>query len=99
MCLTSFKHLKKIFIFATKADPSPPLGTILGNIGVNTSAFCKEFNDFTKNLPDYFLLKVYIYVFDNRTFKFFVKFPSTGSIINLIKVEKKILVDKSEKVV
>lgn len=34
------KYTKKIFIRAQSADPSPPLGTVLGNLGVQTSNFC-----------------------------------------------------------
>jgi ribosomal protein L11 len=34
------KYIKKIFIRAASADPSPPLGTVLGNLGVQTTLFC-----------------------------------------------------------
>lgn len=73
-----------------KAEAVPPLGTILGNIGVNTIKFCEEFNQFTKELPFYFSLKVILHIFDNRSFKFFVNSPSTGFLLNLLKFEKKI---------
>jgi ribosomal protein L11 len=33
-------HIKKCFIVASKAEPIPPLGTILGNLGVSSSQFC-----------------------------------------------------------
>jgi len=90
--ILDIKHIKKCFLMSQKAEPVPPLGTILGNIGVNTIKFCEEFNIFTKNLPVYFLLKVTIYIFDNRTFKFNIQGPSTGFILNLLKFEKKIKV-------
>jgi large subunit ribosomal protein L11 len=83
-----YKYLKRILIISQKADPSPPLGTVLGNLGVNTTAFCKEFNSFTKELPDYFLLKVFIKIYDNRSIKFSVKLPTTGYILNLLKIEQ-----------
>lgn len=86
------KHIKKCFLMSQKAEAIPPLGTILGNIGVNTIKFCEEFNNFTKKLPFYFLLKVTIYIYDNRSFSFKVKGPSTGFILNLLKFEKKIKV-------
>lgn len=85
-----YKHLKRILITSQKADPAPPLGTVLGNLGVNTTAFCKEFNAFTKDLPDYFLLKVFIKIYDNRSTKFSVKLPTTGYILNLLKIEQDI---------
>ena len=47
-----------MFLRAKNVDSGPPLSTILGNYGVNTIAFCKEFNEFTKELPNYFLLEI-----------------------------------------
>ena len=44
-------HVKKCFLTSHAAEPVPPLGTILGNLGVNTVKFCEEFNIFSKNLP------------------------------------------------
>lgn len=77
---------------AQKAEAVPPLGTILGNIGVNTVKFCEEFNIFTKELPTYLQLSVIISIFDNRSFTFIVKGPTTGFLLNLLKFEKKIIV-------
>jgi ribosomal protein L11 len=86
------KHIKKCYLMSQKAEAVPPLGTILGNIGVNTIKFCEEFNGYTKELPFYFLLKVTLFIFDNRTFKFSINGPSTGFLLNLLKFEKKIKV-------
>jgi len=79
-----------IYIRAGQAESGPPLGTVLGNIGVQTAKFCKEFNDFTKELPSYFLLKVRIIISENKSFSFTVKEPSVGYIISLLKKEEKI---------
>lgn len=84
------KHIKRCFLMSQKAEAVPPLGTILGNIGVNTIKFCEEFNQFTKELPFYFCLKVVLYIFDNRSFKFSTNSPSTGFLLNLLKFEKKV---------
>lgn len=77
-----------IYIRANSAKSGPPLGTTLGNIGVNTMKFCKEFNDFTKDLPNYFLLKVTILVTENKSFTFSVDLPPIGFIISLLKKEE-----------
>lgn len=77
-----------IYVRANSAKSGPPLGTTLGNIGVNTMKFCKEFNDFTKDLPTYFLLKVTILVTENKSFTFSVDLPSVGFIISLLKKEE-----------
>ena len=55
-----------LYIKAGKAEAGPPLGTVLGNLGVNSSKFCKEFNAFTENLPSYFKLKVNIVTIIHR---------------------------------
>lgn len=79
-----------LYIKAGQAESGPPLGTVLGNIGVQTVKFCKEFNDFTKELPNYFILKVKILIAENKSFSFSVEQPSTGFIISLLKKEEKI---------
>jgi large subunit ribosomal protein L11 len=84
----------ELYIKANGAESGPPLGTTLGNIGVNTIKFCKEFNDYTQELPNYFLLKVNITVNENRSFFFYVDLPSIGFLISLLKKEE-ILKDSS----
>lgn len=82
------KHIKKIYLRAQSADPAPPLGTILGNLGVNTNTFCTSFNLYTKGLPSYFSLKVTIFIYENRTASFIVQLPSIGFILSLLKFNK-----------
>lgn len=48
------------YLKANAATVSPPLSSVLGNLGLNTSNFCKEFNKLTEDLPTFFLLKVYL---------------------------------------
>jgi len=79
-----------IYVRAGLAESGPPLGTVLGNIGVQTVKFCKDFNDFTKDLPSYFLLKVKIVISENKNYTFAIKGPSLGSIISLLKKEERI---------
>lgn len=79
-----------LYIKAGQAESGPPLGTILGNIGVQSIKFCKEFNEYTKELPTYFLLKVKIIIEENKSFTFSVTQPPLGSLIYLLKKEEKI---------
>jgi large subunit ribosomal protein L11 len=79
-----------LYIRANAAKIGPPLGTTLGNIGVNTVKFCKEFNDYTSELPNYFLLKVKILIIENKSFTFSVDLPSIGFIISMLKKEETI---------
>ena len=82
------KYKININIRANGAEPIPPLGTVLGNIGVNSLNFCKEFNEFTQDLPNYFVLKVEILVLENKSYTFKTKLPSLGFIIYLLKKEE-----------
>ncbi len=58
----------------------------------NTVKFCEDFNKFTQQLPAYFFLKVIIFIFENRTFKFNVKLPSSSYFLNILKYEQVIKV-------
>lgn len=77
-----------IYIRSNSAESGPPLGTTLGNIGVNTIKFCKEFNEYTKDLPNYFLLRVGIAIEENKSFTFTTELPSIGFLISLLKKEE-----------
>jgi ribosomal protein L11 len=48
------------YLKANTATVSPPLSSVLGNFGLNTMNFCKEFNSITEQLVSYFLLKVFV---------------------------------------
>src|ERR1700742_4860895 len=73
-----------MFLRSKNVDSGPPLSTILGNYGVNTIAFCKEFNEFTKELPNYFLLEVIIVINSDRTFNFSIKEPTIAFLLKLV---------------
>jgi len=78
------KNSIELYIRAKSAETGPPLGTVLGNLGINTVKFCNEFNEFTKDLFDCFLLRVKIYVKADKSFLFFVYEPPLFSLINLL---------------
>ena len=84
------KQKLNLYILAQGADAGPPLGTILGNLGVNSSNFCKEFNTVTADLPPYVTTSVTISVFTNRTFKMEFNGLPLGKIIGLLKFERTI---------
>jgi ribosomal protein L11 len=79
-----------MFLRAGTVDSGPPLSTILGNLGVNTMSFCKELNEFTKELPNYFLLEVVITINNDRTLSFIINEPSVGFLLKLVSLKTEI---------
>jgi large subunit ribosomal protein L11 len=84
-----------IVLRSGKVESGPPLSTILGNFGLNTVKFVKDFNDFTKELPDYFLLVVIINVYNDKSYSFLLKEPSVSLLLRLISFDKDFLVKGS----
>lgn len=80
--------IKIIYIKSQSAEAAPPLGTILGNIGVNTVKFCEEFNKYTKKLPIFLVIKVKININDNKTFTFNLVSLSITYLLKLLKFKK-----------
>ena len=70
----------KLQIPAGKATPAPPVGTALGQHGVNIMAFTKEFNERTKNDAG-MIIPVVITVYADRSFSFITKTPPAAVLI------------------
>lgn len=79
-----------IFLRSQLAEAGPPLGTVLGNLGLNATKFCKEFNEFTKELPTYFYLQVEISILDDKSFAIKAHLPSIGFILSLLRQERSV---------
>ena len=70
----------KLQIQAGKANPAPPVGTVLGPAGINLQDFCTRYNDATKDkMGD--VLPVEISIYDDRSFDFVVKTPPTPFLV------------------
>lgn len=70
----------KLQIPAGKANPAPPVGSALGQHGVNIQEFCTQFNDKTKDQGGS-LLPVVISVYEDRSFSFITKMPPASILI------------------
>ncbi|WP_185855400.1 50S ribosomal protein L11 [Blattabacterium cuenoti] len=82
------KKIKIKNINGGKANPSPPIGPILGSSGVNIMEFCKQYNSKTKNRVGE-LCPVVITVYEDKSFSFFIKKPPvTTMLLKKIKKEK-----------
>ena len=78
----------KLQIDAGKANPAPPIGPALGQHGVNIMAFCKEYNEKTKDKVGQ-IIPVVINVYEDRSFSFIMKTPPVSDMIKKkIKIEK-----------
>ena len=70
----------KLQIPAGKANPAPPVGSILGPHGVNIMGFCKEFNEKTKDQPG-MIIPAVITVYEDRSFTFILKTPPAAVLL------------------
>ena len=71
------RHTIKLIIPAGKAAPSPPIGPALGQKGVKSMDFCKQFNDRTKHFLQGIPIAARITVNPDKTFTFITKTPAT----------------------
>ena len=70
----------KLQIPAGKATPAPPVGPALGQHGVNTVEFTKQFNARTADQGD-LIIPVVITVYNDRSFSFITKTPPAAVLI------------------
>ncbi|HEY41158.1 MAG TPA: 50S ribosomal protein L11 [Dehalococcoidia bacterium] len=78
----------KLQIEAGKANPAPPVGSALGQHGINIMGFCKEYNDRTSSQAGS-IIPAEITVYEDRSFTFLTKTPPTADLLKkAIGVEK-----------
>ena len=70
----------KLQLPAGKATPAPPVGTALGQHGVNIVEFTKQFNARTADQGD-LIIPVVITVYNDRSFSFITKTPPAAVLI------------------
>jgi large subunit ribosomal protein L11 len=82
------KAIVKLHIEAGKATPAPPVGTALGQHGVNIMAFCKEYNDLTASQAGDLtasqagaIVPVEITIYEDRSFTFITKTPPAADLL------------------
>ena len=70
----------KLQLPAGKATPAPPVGTMLGPVGINLQEFCTRYNEATRErMGD--IIPVELSIYEDRTFDFVLKTPPTASLI------------------
>ena len=70
----------KLQIKAGAATPAPPVGTALGQHGVNIMDFCKQYNDATQQFAGQ-VIPVELTIYEDRSFSFITKQPPAAELI------------------
>jgi large subunit ribosomal protein L11 len=70
----------KLQLRAGQATPAPPVGTALGQHGVNIMEFVKAYNDATQHQMGQ-VIPVDLTIFEDRTFSFITKQPPAAELI------------------
>ena len=78
--MKSIKKIIKIQAIGGKATPAPPLGPVLGEAGINISAFISQFNEATLDKMGE-KLPVEIIVYEDRSFDFKIKKPLASTLL------------------
>ena len=74
-------NVLKLQIPAGGANPSPPVGPALGQVGLNIMDFCNSFNSATQESEKGMPLPVIINVYEDKSFDFVVKTPPAAVLI------------------
>jgi large subunit ribosomal protein L11 len=70
----------KLQIPAGQASPAPPIGPTLAPMGIDTQAFCQQFNEATKE-DQGILTPVVLTIYEDRSFEFYTKTPPVSELI------------------
>jgi large subunit ribosomal protein L11 len=88
----------KLQIRAGQATPAPPVGTALGQHGVNIMDFCRQYNEATQQLAGQ-VIPVELTIYEDRSFTFVTKQPPAAELIKqAASVEKGSSVPNRDKV-
>ena len=72
--------LVKLQIKAGQATPAPPVGTALGQHGVNIMDFCRQYNEQTQQFAGQ-VIPVELTIYEDRTFSFITKQPPAAELL------------------
>ncbi len=72
--------LVKLQIKAGAATPAPPVGTALGQHGVNIMDFCRQYNEATQQFAGQ-IIPAELTIYEDRSFTFVTKQPPAAELI------------------
>jgi large subunit ribosomal protein L11 len=70
----------KLQIRAGQATPAPPVGTALGQHGVNIMEFCRQYNEQTQSQMGQ-VIPVELTIYEDRSFSFITKQPPAAELL------------------
>jgi large subunit ribosomal protein L11 len=70
----------KLQIRGGQATPAPPVGTALGQHGVNIMEFCRQYNEATQQSQGQ-VIPVELTIYEDRSFSFITKQPPAAELI------------------
>jgi len=70
----------KLQIKAGQATPAPPVGTALGQHGVNIMEFCRQYNEATQQFLGQ-VIPAELTIYEDRTFSFITKQPPAAELL------------------
>jgi large subunit ribosomal protein L11 len=70
----------KLQIRAAQATPAPPVGTALGQHGVNIMEFCRQYNEQTQQYSGQ-VIPAELTIYEDRSFSFILKQPPAAELI------------------
>src|SRR6266849_2281157 len=70
----------KLQIKAGQATPAPPVGTALGQHGVNIMEFCRQYNEATQSQMGQ-VIPAELTIYEDRTFSFITKQPLAAEML------------------
>ena len=75
------ENVVRLQIPAGQANPSPPVGPALGQVGLNIMEFCNAFNAKTADAENGILIPVVINVYSDKSFTFVTKTPPASTLL------------------
>ena len=70
----------KLQIRAGQATPAPPVGTALGQHGVNIMEFCRQYNEQTQQQAGQ-VIPAELTIYEDRSFTFILKTPPAADLL------------------
>ena len=75
------ENVVRLQIPAGKANPSPPVGPALGQVGLNIMEFCNAFNAKTVDAEPGILIPVVISIYSDKSYTFVTKTPPASTLL------------------